>query len=46
MYYLCRKCGGLPLAAPVIAEVDLYKFNPWDLPGKQEQKQIESNRGN
>uniref|UniRef100_A0A0D9XPV0 NAC domain-containing protein n=1 Tax=Leersia perrieri TaxID=77586 RepID=A0A0D9XPV0_9ORYZ len=32
MYYLCRKCGGLPLAAPVIAEVDLYKFNPWDLP--------------
>ncbi|KAL6658285.1 hypothetical protein ACP70R_003871 [Stipagrostis hirtigluma subsp. patula] len=34
MYYLCRKCGGLPLAAPVIAEVDLYKFNPWDLPEK------------
>ncbi|XP_062197568.1 NAC domain-containing protein 71-like [Phragmites australis] len=34
MYYLCRKCGGLPLAAPVIAEVDLYKFDPWNLPEK------------
>ncbi|KQJ89123.1 NAC domain-containing protein 71 [Brachypodium distachyon] len=33
-YYLCRKCGGLPLAAPVIAEVDLYKFEPWRLPEK------------
>nr|CAB3489362.1 unnamed protein product [Digitaria exilis] len=32
MYYLLRKCGGLPLAAPVIAEVDLYKFDPWSLP--------------
>ncbi|XP_066339439.1 NAC domain-containing protein 71-like [Miscanthus floridulus] len=34
MYYLLRKCGGLPLAAPVIAEVDLYKFDPWQLPEK------------
>ncbi|VAI03153.1 unnamed protein product [Triticum turgidum subsp. durum] len=34
MYYLCRKCGGLPIAAPVIAEVDLYKFEPWRLPEK------------
>ncbi|PUZ43992.1 hypothetical protein GQ55_8G052100 [Panicum hallii var. hallii] len=34
MYYLLRKCGGLPLAAPVIAEVDLYKFDPWSLPEK------------
>ncbi|CAN6374507.1 unnamed protein product [Urochloa humidicola] len=33
-YYLLRKCGGLPLAAPVIAEVDLYKFDPWNLPEK------------
>nr|BAJ95252.1 predicted protein [Hordeum vulgare subsp. vulgare] len=34
MYYLCRKCGGLPIAAPVIAEVDLYKLEPWRLPEK------------
>ncbi|GJN07337.1 hypothetical protein PR202_ga25161 [Eleusine coracana subsp. coracana] len=34
MYYLCRKCAALPLAAPVIAEVDLYKFDPWQLPEK------------
>ena len=34
MYYLLRKCGGLPLAAPVIAEVDLYKLEPWDLPAR------------
>ncbi|GJN28679.1 hypothetical protein PR202_gb16836 [Eleusine coracana subsp. coracana] len=34
MYYLCRKCAALPLAAPVIAEVDLYKFDPWQLPDK------------
>jgi len=33
-YYLCRRCAGLPLAAPVIAEVDLYKFDPWQLPEK------------
>ncbi|TVU26200.1 hypothetical protein EJB05_28737 [Eragrostis curvula] len=33
-YYLCRKCAGMPLAAPVIAEVDLYKFDPWQLPEK------------
>ncbi|OEL33091.1 NAC domain-containing protein 71 [Dichanthelium oligosanthes] len=32
--YLLPKCGGLPLAAPVIAEVDLYKFDPWSLPEK------------
>ncbi|XP_031269408.1 NAC domain-containing protein 2-like [Pistacia vera] len=31
-HYLCRKCGGLPIAVPIIAELDLYKFNPWDLP--------------
>ncbi|KAJ6819953.1 NAC domain-containing protein 48-like [Iris pallida] len=32
-HYLCRKCASLPLAVPIVAEVDLYKFNPWDLPG-------------
>nr|UPI48794.1 NAC transcription factor 11 [Fagopyrum tataricum] len=32
-HYLCRKCASLPLAFPnIIAEVDIYKFDPWDLP--------------
>ncbi|KAK8649165.1 hypothetical protein V6N13_129899 [Hibiscus sabdariffa] len=32
MLYLCRKCASQPIAAPIIAEIDLYKYNPWDLP--------------
>ncbi|KAL6498084.1 hypothetical protein OROGR_028481 [Orobanche gracilis] len=32
VHYLCRKCVGQRIAASVIAEVDLYKFDPWDLP--------------
>lgn len=32
-FYLCRKCASLPLAVPIIREIDLYKFNPWQLPG-------------
>nr|ADK47979.1 NAC-like protein 5 [Crocus sativus] len=32
-HYLCRKCASLPLAVPIIAEIDLYKFDPWELPG-------------
>nr|KYP61874.1 NAC domain-containing protein 2 [Cajanus cajan] len=31
-HYLCRKCAGQPIAVPVIKEVDLYKFDPWQLP--------------
>jgi len=31
-HYLCRKCGGLPISVPIIAEIDLYKFDPWQLP--------------
>ena len=34
MHYLCRKCAGLALAVPIIAEIDLYKYDPWNLPGK------------
>lgn len=33
VHYLCRKCAGLPIAVPIIAELDLYKFDPWHLPG-------------
>ncbi|XP_047338132.1 NAC domain-containing protein 2-like [Impatiens glandulifera] len=31
-HYLIRKCASQQIYAPVIAEVDLYKFNPWQLP--------------
>ncbi|XP_047326890.1 protein ATAF2-like [Impatiens glandulifera] len=31
--FLLRKCRSLPLMVDVIAEVDVYKFNPWELPG-------------
>uniref|UniRef100_A0ACD5VXL7 Uncharacterized protein n=1 Tax=Avena sativa TaxID=4498 RepID=A0ACD5VXL7_AVESA len=32
MHYLCRRCDGAPIAVPIIAEIDLYKFDPWQLP--------------
>ncbi|URE27890.1 NAC domain-containing protein, partial [Musa troglodytarum] len=32
VHYLCRKVAGLRLPVPIIAEVDLYKHDPWDLP--------------
>ena len=32
-HYLIKKCGGQPISVPIIAEIDLYKFDPWDLPG-------------
>ncbi|GAY48206.1 hypothetical protein CUMW_110010 [Citrus unshiu] len=31
-HYLCRKCAGLPISVPIIAEIDLYKYDPWELP--------------
>uniref|UniRef100_A0ACD5WII6 Uncharacterized protein n=1 Tax=Avena sativa TaxID=4498 RepID=A0ACD5WII6_AVESA len=31
-HYLCRRCDGAPIAVPIIAEIDLYKFDPWQLP--------------
>lgn len=33
MHYLCRKCASQSIAVPIIAEIDLYKFDPWQLPG-------------
>lgn len=33
MHYLCRKCASQSISVPIIAEIDLYKFDPWDLPG-------------
>ncbi|XP_065015342.1 NAC domain-containing protein 48-like [Musa acuminata AAA Group] len=33
MHYLRRKSAGLPIAVPIVAELDLYKYDPWQLPG-------------
>lgn len=32
--YLCRKVAGHIFELQIIAEVDLYKFDPWVLPSK------------
>ena len=32
-YYLERKITGRSIELDIIAEVDLYKCEPWDLPG-------------
>ncbi|PSS30221.1 NAC domain-containing protein [Actinidia chinensis var. chinensis] len=32
IHYLCRKCASQPITVPIIAEIDLYKFDPWQLP--------------
>ncbi|XP_062207238.1 NAC domain-containing protein 68-like [Phragmites australis] len=34
VHYLCRKVARQKLPVPIIAEVDLYKFDPWELPEK------------
>lgn len=33
VHYLKKKINSNPLPAPIVADIDLYKFNPWDLPG-------------
>lgn len=32
--YLCRKVAGNDFPLQIIGDVDLYKFDPWDLPSK------------
>lgn len=34
LQYLRRKVFSCPLPASIIPEIDLGKYNPWDLPGK------------
>ncbi|KAK1307779.1 NAC transcription factor 25 [Acorus calamus] len=34
IHYLKKKAASVPLPVAIIAEVDLYKFDPWELPGK------------
>ncbi|KAB8825666.1 hypothetical protein FH972_026747 [Carpinus fangiana] len=32
LHYLCKKVASTPLPVSIIAEVDIYKSDPWDLP--------------
>lgn len=32
--YLCRKVAGNDFPLQIIGDVDLYKFDPWELPSK------------
>ncbi|CAF2150252.1 hypothetical protein BRARA_A01709 [Brassica rapa] len=32
--YLCRKVAGYHFSLQIIGDIDLYKFDPWDLPSK------------
>ncbi|XP_034582095.1 NAC transcription factor NAM-B2 isoform X1 [Setaria viridis] len=34
VHYLKKKAASAPLPVAIIAEVDLYKFDPWELPDK------------
>ncbi|OMO73529.1 No apical meristem (NAM) protein [Corchorus olitorius] len=34
VHYLKNKVTSNPLPASIIAEIDLYKYNPWELPSK------------
>ncbi|KAJ8646620.1 hypothetical protein MRB53_008368 [Persea americana] len=34
LHYLRKKAASTPCPVSIIAEVDIYKFNPWDLPAK------------
>lgn len=33
LHYLRKRVSSTPLPVSIIAEVDIYKFDPWDLPG-------------
>lgn len=32
VHYLKKKAASAPLPVAIIAEIDLYKFDPWELP--------------
>eukprot|EP00252_Welwitschia_mirabilis_P019482 TRINITY_DN4525_c0_g3_i1.p1 TRINITY_DN4525_c0_g3~~TRINITY_DN4525_c0_g3_i1.p1 ORF type:complete len:416 (+),score=78.25 TRINITY_DN4525_c0_g3_i1:211-1458(+) len=34
VHYLKKKASASPLPVTIITEIDLYKFDPWELPGK------------
>eukprot|EP00250_Pteridium_aquilinum_P035499 c9517_g1_i1 orf=135-1217(+) len=34
IHYLKKKAASCPLPVPIITDIELYKFDPWELPGK------------
>jgi hypothetical protein len=36
VYYLCNQATSQPCPASIIPEVDIYKFDPWELPDKSD----------
>lgn len=42
LHYLKNKATSNPCPVSIIAEVDIYKFDPWDLPGFQSKTSISS----
>ncbi|XP_020588727.1 NAC domain-containing protein 67-like [Phalaenopsis equestris] len=32
--YLCKRAASAPCPVAIIADINIYKFNPWDLPAK------------
>lgn len=34
LHYLRNRSASIPCPVDIIAEVDIYKFDPWELPGK------------
>ncbi|KAG6556160.1 hypothetical protein Mapa_002101 [Marchantia paleacea] len=40
-HYLTNRVKGIPLSYKVIADVDLYKCEPWDLPSKSSLPQVD-----
>jgi hypothetical protein len=40
VHYLKKKAASAPLPVAIIAEVDLYKFDPWELPGTSKDYKI------
>ena len=33
VHYLMNQAASMPCPIPIIAEVNIYQCNPWDLPG-------------
>ncbi|KAI4986272.1 hypothetical protein ZWY2020_018902 [Hordeum vulgare] len=34
LHYLCNRAATAPCPVPIITDVDIYKFDPWDLPSQ------------
>ncbi|XP_044947241.1 NAC domain-containing protein 68-like [Hordeum vulgare subsp. vulgare] len=34
LHYLCNRAAAAPCPVPIIADLDIYNFDPWDLPSQ------------